>query len=253
MPKLLSALAIVAGALGLAGCEELDPVGTTDTGSLTLAFRGTVGSEDLRLEREAYEATGVEGFVVTRLSFFLSDVQLVRQIEGQSLKTLVDEVAYVELDDEGRAQVSFDGVPVGDYTGLEFTVGLNAEQDATTPAEYSAPHPLARDDEYWEDWGSYIFLKVEGKSDTLADDVERFDAPIVYHVGRSAEHAATLLLPTSVPLHSDGGATVQLGIDVGELLGVRTSEQLRLDGGIDHGNATAQIIMDHVPQAITTR
>lgn len=233
-----------------ASCGDDDPAEPAGEAPLTIAFEGRVADESLRLGSVTYAAaTAPEGFRPTRVSFYLSGVELLTA-SGEAVP--VAEVAYVEFDPAGAAQLTFDGVPVGSYEELRFRVGLSEAQDATTPADYATDHPLGRASEYWVDWGSYIFLKLEGRSDTLADGRERFDAAYTYHVGRSAELARTVTLPISIEV-GPGAEEQSIGLDLAALLGLGEVDELPVVGVADHRNGAAERIMDNVEGAFTPR
>ena len=60
-------------------------------------------------------------------------------------------------------------VEEGNYNGLNFGLGVNSEQNITTPAQYELDHPLGLShNTFWAmEPASYIFVMVEGKIDTL--------------------------------------------------------------------------------------
>ena len=238
--------------LACVGCGDDDPAGADGGEELRIAFVGSVGEEGLALGATAYEAaSAAEGFRPTRVSFYLSDVRVVGgERDGSRPEAPVAEVAYVEFGPGGDAELVVDGVAPGEYAGLRFTVGLTEDQDATSPADYPPDHPLGRGSEYWVDWGSYIFLKLEGRSDTLADGRERFDAAYTYHVGRSAELAREVEVETAFVV-GEGGAPLELDVDLATLLGLGEADELPLVGVADHRNGAAARIMDNVSRAFT--
>jgi len=233
-----------------ASCDEDVPEATGETVALSLALSGKVGRQDLALESQTYLASeAAEGFRVSRVSMYLSDIRLVENVGGRQLATDVAEVGYFRLDAGGEATMEFQNVPVGDYSGIRFNVGLTAEQDATVPAEWAATHPLGRASEYWNDWGSYIFMKLEGRADTLADGMERYDASFVYHVGKSPEFAREVEVAYALPLN-DNNQTIALELDLATLLGLDSAEPLSVVSSADHRNDAADRIMSSVGEAI---
>ena len=253
LPPLIAVVACVA-------CGDDDFGDPLSSAAVEVTFQGMVGDEALALESVTYPAPGVaEGFRVSRLSFFLSEVELISETDAGELGTDVAEVAYVELGADGLATLRFEGVPVGQYTGLRFNLGLTEEQDAQTPVDFAPGHPLADPAEYWVDWGSYVFLKVEGRSDTLADGRARFDQGFVYHVGKAAEN--TRRLEVRAPIYVSGETTGVVGpdgsaavsVDVEELLGLRGAEPLSIVGAADHQNGAAARLMDNAARAFTRR
>ena len=252
-----SSLLPLAALIAFSACD--DDLGERLTAAaVEVEFQGTVGAEALALESATYQAPGVaEGFRMSRLSFFLSEVELISETDAGELGTDVAEVAYVEFGADGRAALRFEGVPVGRYVGLRFNLGLTEEQDGQSPVDFAPGHPLADPAEYWVDWGSYVFLKVEGRSDTLADGRARFDRGFVYHVGRAAENTRRLEVRAPISVSGETAGVVgpdgraAISVDVEELLGLRSAEPLSLVGAADHENSAAAQLMDNAARAFT--
>lgn len=251
--KPLFTIISIAVALTVIACGDDEPLASASTAPVTVSFLGTVGGDALAMETDTYEAPGVAGgYRLSRLSFFLSDVELLTDTPDGELGTddLRRDVAYVELGADGRGTLQLEGVPKGEYVGMRFNLGLTAEQDALQPKDFAADHPLAETSEYWVDWGSYIFLKVEGRADTLDDGRARFDQGFVYHVGKAAEYTRRLEIRMPMNVGEDG-ATAAVEVDVEALLGLRGDEPLSLTGVADHGNTAAERIMTNATQAFT--
>ena len=247
----LSLLIALALSVCLFACDDDDPVGNGTTADLQVDFAGSVLGEPAALESETFPASSVaEGFRLTRASFYLSDLRLVEDAGGQRLETPLSEVEYILLGPDGEASATFGQVPYGNYSALRFNLGLTAEQDASVPEDYASGTPLSRAEEYWRDWGSYIFLKIEGKSDTLADGNPRYDAAFVYHVGKSAELAREVELPLSLDV-DDATERLGIGVDVGKLLDLDGDSPQPLKRVADHNNRTGPTIMAKAQRAFS--
>lgn len=242
---------LLLAALTLFACNDDEPRATGGTSSLSISFTGMVGGETLALESKTYVSPGVaEGIRFARVSYFLSDIQLSSDSDSGELLTDVADVAYIELQPDGRAVLDLTNVPLGTYSGIQFNLGLTPEQDALQPKDFAAGSPLANPSEYWVDWGSYVFLKIEGRADTLADGLARFDQNFVYHVGKAAEYTQRITVRTPF----DVGRTIAalpLRVDVGQILGLRGSDPVSLVGAADHKNTTAKRIMANATSAFT--
>lgn len=124
-------------------------------------------------------------FNLTRLSFYISDIQL--SSTGQGSSSSVPE--YLDFTnshaDESKAMDGFDLPmqlsPDGDITGVSFSIGLNEELNATVPNIYPSSHAMSRSAEYWASWNSYIFAKIEGNIDLDGDQVK--ETGVVLHLG----------------------------------------------------------------------
>ncbi|MFK8057200.1 MAG: MbnP family protein [Saprospiraceae bacterium] len=233
--------------LGLSACGDDDPTPSGDLGNVELSIQGMVAGDNLALESATYDANSAEeGFRLSRLSFYLSDLRLVEVRDGVSFETPLSEVLYFNLGPSGIDSKGLVNIPAGDYTSLRYNFGLTAEQDMTSPDDYASTHPLGRTAEYWVQWESYIFAKIEGKADTLADGVARFEEPFVFHVGVAADNAKAGELAINFPVRA-GDNDLSLEFDVSELMKLNKSNELPLTS-FDHGNVFASQI---VSSAIT--
>ena len=249
----LAAAVLGSFALTQAACGE-DPVniGTgPDSADIVLRVQGVVGDQALVVDDERYEASTVaEGFRFSRVSVFLSDLRLLSTVDGRELETPVDDVVYLDFQTTDALTFNLDAVPSGTYTGIRFNFGLTEEQDDQTPADFAANHPLANADEYWQDWGAYVFLKLEGRADTLADSEERMDAPFVYHVGRASQFTRELSVPMNFT--AEGTTTeVALEFDVAALMGIGSVNEVPLAQVADHQNNAAERLVTNAQQAFS--
>ena len=243
---------LLAAAFSLSSCEDDDPVARETT--LDLAVQGRFGTEPLELESRTYAApTAAEGFRLSRLSFFVSELQLLQDGNANASVVDVSDVEYIELGPNGSTSLTLEDVPVGMYSRLRMRLGLTAAQDSLRPQDFPAGSPLARSEEYWVDWGSYVFLKLEGKTDTLQNNVQRYDQPFIYHIGRAAQNSRVVDFPMNIVVGPEGNATIELDLDVRELLGIGTDTPLPLNGVIDHRNNYAQQLMDHAVNALSVK
>ncbi len=98
------------------------------------------------------------------MKFYLSDINLISDNNNIYLK----DIHLFNIDDENTHSLSFE-IEEGNYKGLNFGLGLNSEQNTTTPAQYELDHPLGlSQNTFWAmEPSSYIFVMVEGKIDTL--------------------------------------------------------------------------------------
>jgi hypothetical protein len=86
--------------------------------------------------------------------------------------------------------------PAGTYTGLSFSVGLDAATNATAPSSHAASSALADADMWFGNTTSgYMFAKIEGTADTTAAYTGTNLQHFSYHVGGSA-NLKTVTMPT---------------------------------------------------------
>jgi hypothetical protein len=118
-------------------------------------------------------------FRLENMKFYISDLQLKSSRGNINLA----DVHLYDIDDENTHNLTFE-VEEGSYEGLNFGIGLNSEQNGTTPADYAVDHPLGLNkNTFWAMVpSSYIFVMIEGKMDTtLNGDFY----PITYHLAHN--------------------------------------------------------------------
>ena len=99
---------------------------------------------------------------VTRLAALLSEVALIRA-DGGAVR-LDGQFGFIEAE-SGRTSVVLRGVPVGEYAGLEFSIGVPGEINHGDPGQWPAGHALNPlvNGLHWGWQGGFVFLALEGK------------------------------------------------------------------------------------------
>ncbi len=87
--------------------------------------------------------------------------------------------AFIHLA-EDRTSFTLEDVPVGEYTGIRFFVGVDEVKNHEDPNQYTVDHPLSPilNDMHWNWNGGYIFLTLEGLYKNDAAEIDGF----VYHI-----------------------------------------------------------------------
>ena len=155
--------------IGLASC------GSDSSEALTLNFKMVYDDEPLVMFSPYTYPDGRE-IEFSRVSFYLSDFQLT---DEDGVASQISEVAYLDLSashsDLAKAQTGLDYTIEFDesmnYESLSFNFGLTDAQNATTPEDYNSSSPLSLSGEYWSNWGSYVYVKVEGRIDLDGDGI----------------------------------------------------------------------------------
>lgn len=168
------------------GKEKTNPISTA---SLNISFKATYGGKTLVLDQNnTYEYRG-KPVRFSKISFYLSDLAVLNEDGERALS----EVQFVDLTKSHASEASaksgtiigFNKIPVGEYKGLKFGVGVAADLNRTMPSDYSINHPLGANNigEYREVWNSYIFAKIEGQFDIDEDGFDEDDIVFAYHTG----------------------------------------------------------------------
>lgn len=190
---------------GLASCKD-DPAATE--GTVTIHFKAVYDEAPLRMFNTLPFENG-QSLEFTHLSMIISDLQLLRQGTAE----LLDEVEIVNLtfDNTTAAEAGYtltiSGVPTGSYDGIRFGVGVPADVNAKKPADFPSSNPLSNTAYYWTPWNSYIFMKTEGRLDTLGNGTT--DLGFALHTGSDALYR---ILDANIPLSIEEGIETNLDV-----------------------------------------
>ncbi|MBL0005741.1 MAG: hypothetical protein IPP25_00755 [Saprospiraceae bacterium] len=199
--------------LGLASCND-DPADTK--GTVTLHFKAVYDDIPLQMFNNRPFENG-QTLEFTHLSMIISDLELLKQGSPE----LLDEVEIVNLtfDNTTAAEAGYtltiSGVPTGTYDGMRFGVGVPADVNAKKPADFSSGNPLSNTAYYWTPWSSYIFMKTEGRLDTIGNGTT--DLGFALHTGSDALYN---ILEANIPLTVQDGleTTMDIVIDYKKVL-----------------------------------
>jgi hypothetical protein len=103
-------------------------------------------------------------------------------------------------------------VPKGNYTLFEFAFGLDAVQNANTPASFSASHPLSVENGMFWDMLKYRFLVVEGNIDNSPTKDQTPATPFSMHLGTDTLY--TRIAAVAVP---KSGEVLNIELDLDKL------------------------------------
>lgn len=146
-----------------------------------------------------------------KFKFFYSDLKIGDQV--------LSDIGFVEMSDDlmndstsiAGTTLSFTDIPSGEYTGIQFGLGVSSDLNSTTPADYTAVDPLGNATEHWQAWGSYIFSKIEGKID--ADGNGLCEKGFTYHNG--ADDVYKMVdLSKSITLSPNTSARIEVKVNL---------------------------------------
>ncbi len=196
-------------------CEE-DNNGS-DEAVLTLTVAGFYEEAPLQMFEETYAYEDGMNIQFQLFQFYISDFSLLKadgtaeeilDIELASFKDVTSEDAALE-----GLHFTIPDVPTGTYTGVRFGLGVAPDMNATSPADYTPPHPL--DDHYWSWATGYVFTKIEGLADLDGDG--SLETPITFHSGKDPFYR-TVEIPMSFLVQGGAGNQVGLEVDLKEVL-----------------------------------
>lgn len=158
-----SALLLIAAPLALfSGCKK-DSDAPEATNSVNFTVKNMAGAQDLTLNSTVAATAAGEKFTVSTFEYYLSNIKFTKS-DGT---TYAAPDTYFLVNQATPASLSFSvpNVPVGDYTGVSFIVGVDAQKTGLTDpltftGKFDALNPAYN--MYWT-WNSgHIFMKMEG-------------------------------------------------------------------------------------------
>jgi hypothetical protein len=205
MFRKLLILPILATALFFASCKKSDSAGPQ---TVSLVFHNVVN--DTHIVANTYYAIAPDTFVkFSTLKYWISNVKLLKA-GGEEVSlpnTYFKADALANTDEVGHVFLDLTNVPLGTYTGIKYTVGLDSATNHTANWLSTSANPvLNAPDMHWN-WNpnaGYIFFKAEGKVKIGGTETD-----ITYHLGTDASRND---ISIAVPFTLDGSAK-SVGID----------------------------------------
>ncbi|AWM31598.1 MbnP family protein [Hymenobacter nivis] len=163
--------------LAISGCKKDEAAGA-DTGSVSLEMTTVVGTAPLAFDGTSYTKSDGQTFRVTKFKYLLSNVQLLRA-DGTAY-TAPDSYYLVDAAQTATQHLVVPNVPLAEYTGLRFVVGVDAARN-TAGAQTGALDP--NNDLYWDWTAGYVFLKMEGTSPQAPHPAAAAEGGLRFHIG----------------------------------------------------------------------
>ncbi|MEO6130306.1 MAG: MbnP family protein [Saprospiraceae bacterium] len=179
-------------------------------GSLTLHFKGFYDGQPLSMFTTK-PFTTPEQLQFSQVSFFVSDIVLLDQSAEVDVKDL--ELVNLSFDDPTSAIEGFT-LPLGNrpaknYTGIRFGIGVPPGLNVKKPSDFNSSNPLSNSVNYWSGWNSFIFMKIEGRIDTIGNG--SFDTGFAYHTGTDPLYRT---FEANLPVSIEDGKNTNIDIDI---------------------------------------
>ncbi|QQS27591.1 MAG: hypothetical protein IPM47_11920 [Sphingobacteriales bacterium] len=144
--------------------------------NLTFKVNPLVNGQSFKLNTD-YISPENQRFKYEKFAFYLSKVKL---IKSDGTEHQISEVLWYNLGNPETVKIM---LPEGDYTALQFSIGLDEIMNASDPATFAEEHPLSySQNNYWTWASKYIFAKLEGRCDNNPDG-ESYESAFSYHLG----------------------------------------------------------------------
>lgn len=161
-----------AGNIGV-GSQVLDML------SLKVNFKVKYKGTDLEYLDDYNYPVSNNAIEFSKVSFFVTNLKLDN--------TMVKEVSYVNIPTASKSPNSpgykliTTNVQPGSYNKISFNIGVPPSLNAKQPNNFTSENPLSEASEYWSNWNSYIFSRIEGRIDN--DDNTDLEVPFALHTG----------------------------------------------------------------------
>jgi hypothetical protein len=177
---------------------------------------------------------------------YISDIQVVK-LDG-SVFTLPDTILLKTLETETYTAGK---VPVGNYKGIRFKVGLSALNDALNPLSSKDSSALNHPEMWFGNSAQpdgYVFMNVQGSIDTTSD-LSGSMQPFSYKIGSAANYIQVNLPEQNFTILENQAEYGHLLIDYSLLFsGIKLNEAANLSVvKADNNSALAQKITANIP------
>jgi len=156
-------LALTITAFAFTGCDKDDNTPTDSVGEVDIEMENVVGSTPLALNTGSYTTAAGDQFTVTTFKYYISNIKLQKADGTEYVQP--DSYYLVNQADDASKHLSLKEVPVGDYTGITFTIGVDSTRNVAG-AQTGALDPS--NSMFWTWDSGYIFVKLEGTSPQAA-------------------------------------------------------------------------------------
>lgn len=196
--------------LSTQSCKE-DPEDITEVikEPVTLTLHQKYDGEDLEFNT-VYQSAQNNDFWFTNSKFYLSNVIAVKT---DGTKKLIADVALINFSPESESVTIQGDIEEGDYTAIEFDLGVRQDLNELDPATFDSDHPLSiLNNMYWVWSTQYIFARTEGYNQEGANTTGFF-----LHIGTEDLYRTGVSVPRTFSV-TTGGTGVSINFDMYTLL-----------------------------------
>ncbi len=156
---------------------DVTPVSTEQ--NLKFHLHTQVGNQLANYTSTFTQASGRK-FILEDFRYYVSNIKLIKEDGSEYPLT-----GKVLLAKPSQQDYELGLVPVGNYKGLKFIIGLDSVTNHSDPTSYASGNPLAIQTPgiHWSWSSGYIFFKVEGLCDTTAAANGSATYPFFFHIG----------------------------------------------------------------------
>lgn len=155
-----------------------EPTPSTEQ-NLTLHLHSNAGAHEANFD-SIFVNSANQRYTIADYRMYISNIVLIKN-DGSEFPI----TGKVFLTNPETDEYDLGMVPVGNYKGFKFQVGLDSAINHSDPSIYPSSSPLSVQTPsiHWT-WNSgYIFWKVEGKVDTTVAQTGPINVDFLYHIG----------------------------------------------------------------------
>jgi hypothetical protein len=217
------------------GCDETTPSPEPEVSEpISIVFNQFFDGVPL-VYNDLYKSPQGNDLWITKKEYYVSNVIAIR---SDGSEHLIQNIALIKHGTDISA-MSVDGtVPKGDYTAIQFDLGVREDLNLMDPATFDISHPLSvTNNMYWTWSTQYIFSKLEGWEINNNDTVS-----FVIHTGTQDLYRPEINVARNFTV-ATGGTEVSVSLDVQSILETSTYTFNLVDDGQSH-------TVDNIPLVI---
>ncbi len=233
---------IILAAMAIVSCKKSTdtqptPTPASQTQDLSLNMTSVADNNSINYTSIFTTDAGAR-YTITGFRYYVSNIRLVKQ-DGTEYP-IANKYLLVN-----PAVASYDlgQVPVGNYKGIRFNVGVDSVTNHKDPTIYPSTNPLAIQSPgiHW-DWNSgYIFLMFEGTCDTTAGNTDvlnmmgGFNHDLFFHIGMDMLYTPVDLSNSSFTINSSSAATLKIQANLNKLftsVNIKTENESHTMGSV---------------------
>lgn len=214
MNRIYSLFALSLILLVFSSCKKEDEPGTSSDGLVTVSLSLTDGSQQV-YEGETINLQNDYDLKIALFRTFISNVEF--QNTNGVWKPFED-VVILDPGTINSTDNSFSAkLEAGSYQTLRFGLGVDSAMNEEDPSKMSNDDPLSTYQAMYWTMLKYRFAKFEGMANTTGQLGSSSDILLTYHPGTNPLYHMKDL-PVSFNLQADGNHTVELELNINEML-----------------------------------
>lgn len=246
-------LSIILTGLLFSSCKNDPPVPEEQSQETSLNFKVQANGEDLIFYQDYYDALGYR-YQLETFRVYLSDVIFTNDANEKVMFNDIDFLKFRENQTNSPITPTsiVSELPEGNYKQMSFNIGVGKEQNLGDPSQYEKDHPLSIYQGMHWDWNTgYIFMKLEGRVDSMPGGGGSLDNSVLYHVGRD-DLLRTVTLDIDLNVTADYSNDLTFGININKIFASETDTINILNDGFTHTTedfVLAKRVMDNAQKA----